>query len=35
MLQSLMLIAVLAFSVAAVIGHMALVQALMSRKGSR
>jgi hypothetical protein len=35
MLQSLMLIAVLAFSIAAVIGHVALIQAIMARKNAR
>jgi hypothetical protein len=35
MLQSFMLIAVLAFSVAAVIGHVALLQAVITRKDAR
>ena len=35
MLQSLMLIAVLAFTVAAVIGHVALLHAIMARKDAR
>jgi hypothetical protein len=35
MLQSLMLVVVLAVSVGAVIGHVALLQAIMTRKDAR
>jgi hypothetical protein len=35
MLQSIMIVLVLAFSIAAVVGHVALLQAIVARRGSR
>jgi hypothetical protein len=35
MLQSIMIVLILGFAVAAVVGHVALLQAIVARRGSR